>query len=162
MRWIVPVSAGPSALSAQSVLRDDGDDQVFLVLQMPEEVTLEGQQAVPEAASRLARGGRAQGLVRARDKAAQQAVERVVIGVQQIEPTDQPWFQPPHLREIDIILDLVMPQQILNQMGAKARQARAPADRVDPALGRRLRLGLQGCQKLRERQIPLQPEGGQP
>ena len=88
------------------MLQHDRQHQIFLVVQMPRQQVLEALEVGQETGSLFAPRRFVPGLngrIGALGKAVDQVVQRMVVGVQHLEPACDAEFQPGKLREIGVV-----------------------------------------------------------
>src|SRR6056297_750237 len=145
--------------------QDDRDDQVLLILQMPSDQALQLCQPVtqgPRACLRIRPARALDGAVGLFHEAVENPVERMVIRVQQVETALDPRVLLPKQREVMVLLDLVMPVQLVDEEPAIPRHALRKPLRIAATVEKRLRLAAHMLHQLPEHHVPLQPETHQP
>lgn len=135
------------------MLKHDRQDKVFVICQVAHQLAIEVGKVSQKAADGFTLAGPsgfAQHRVRALGEPVYQRVQRVVVGVQHLEPPCDAGFQPGKLREIGAILDLVMAGQVTEEPRAWALQPLAM--RIGGQLSIEASLRVCGQRRLRRSQ----------
>ncbi len=138
--------------------------EIFFVRQMPCQHCIEGHKVSQKAPHPFALYGVLcrQHCIRPLGKAVEQRMQIMMVAVQHGKAALDPRLQRRQLREIGVILDLMMPDQVAQQPRPRPRQALRERVGCDFAVHPRLRICPQHRHCAAKAQMPVQPESSQP
>lgn len=96
-----------------------------------------------------------------RHEAVEQGVERVVVGVEDVETARQAGFEGEEFGEVGVILDLVVADQLVDEAAAEGDEAPRESRRVCLAVGEAFGFLPDAVHQVPEGHVPVEPEGGE-